>query len=119
MIRGIRGAITVEENTAAAMAEATQEMLRHILERNQLDTEVIASALFTVTADLDAMFPATAAREIGWDQVPMMCTNEIPVPGSLRRCIRVLLQVNTAVPQSDIRHVYLRKAVVLREDLNN
>ncbi|MDR3270959.1 MAG: chorismate mutase, partial [Peptococcaceae bacterium] len=92
MIRGIRGATTVEENSAPAMREATQEMLRLMMERNHLKTEEIAGAIFSVTQDLNAIFPAAAARDLGgWDQAPMLDTLEMPVVGSLPRCIRVLL----------------------------
>lgn len=116
-VRGIRGATTVEVNTAQAIREATQELVQTIVKENSLELEDIVSAIFTVTADLDADFPASAAREIGWDRVPLLCTTEIPVVGSMPGCIRVLLHVNTTLSQAEIRHVYLRKAVALRQDL--
>jgi chorismate mutase len=84
---------------------------------NALRSEDIASAFFTVTADLDATFPALAARQMGWQDVPLMCAREIDVPGSLRACIRVLLHVNTETPASAIKHVYLRGAIGLRENV--
>ena len=117
MVRGIRGATTVERNDAAEIREATMELLKMILAENQLCTEDLASAIFTVTSDLNADFPASSAREIGWQLVPLLCATEIPVPGGLARCIRVLLHVNTERSQREIRHVFLRNAVSLRKDL--
>ncbi|OLN30209.1 chorismate mutase [Desulfosporosinus metallidurans] len=117
MVRGIRGATTVERNDAAEIREATMELLKMILDENQLCTEDLVSAIFTVTSDLNADFPASSAREIGWQLVPLLCATEIPVPGALPRCIRVLLHVNTERSQREIRHVFLRNAVSLRKDL--
>ncbi len=116
--RGIRGATTVEANTAEAILDATGELLAAMVEANGLAAEDIASALFTVTADLDAAFPAQAARQLGWHQVPLLDAIEIPVPGSLPRCVRVLLHWNTSRGQAEIRHVYLRGAAGLRPDLD-
>jgi chorismate mutase len=117
-IRGVRGAITVDEDQADQLLAATQELLEAILAANPgMTKDEIASVLFTVTNDLCSAFPALAARRIGWDSVPMVCACEIPVPGSLPRCIRVLLHWNTDAPQSHIRHIYLRNAVRLRPDL--
>jgi chorismate mutase len=116
-VRGIRGAITTEANTAEAICSATLELVRVIVERNDLDTREIASAWFTLTPDLDAAFPASAARSLGWSDVPLICATEIPVPEALPRVIRVLLHYNTALPQSSMHHVYLRGACALREDL--
>lgn len=116
-MRGVRGAITVEENSAEQIRNATQELLKEILDRNSIRTEEIISAIFTVTPDLNADFPASSARDIGWDSVPMICSNEIPVPGSLPYCIRVLLHVDTSLSQQAIHHVYLREAQKLRRDL--
>ena len=117
-IRGIRGAITVTADETEQVLSATQELLTSILTANPaLQTENIASALFTVTEDITSTYPALAARQIGWDQVPMMCTREIPVPGGLPLCIRVLIHWNTELEQSVIQHVYLRDAVKLRPDL--
>jgi chorismate mutase len=116
--RGIRGATTVEANTAEAILDATGELLAALAEANGLAAEDIASAVFTVTADLDAAFPAQAARQLGWHQVPLLDALEIPVPGSLPRCVRVLLHWNTSRSQAEIRHVYLRGAAGLRPDLN-
>lgn len=116
--RGIRGAITVSADDKEEVLSATQELMRAILEANpDLRTEDIASAVFTVTEDIVSAYPALAARQIGWDLVPMMCAREIPVPNSLPLCIRVLIHWNTELPQADIHHVYLRDAVQLRPDL--
>jgi len=116
-MRGVRGAITVEENSAEKIRNATQELLSEILEKNSLSTEDIVSAFFTVTPDLDADFPASSARKMGWDLVPMLDSYEIAVPGALPHCIRVLLHVETPLSQKEIRHIYLREAGKLRKDL--
>ena len=116
--RGIRGATTIESDTKDNVLSATKELLEAILRVNSdLKTDDIASAIFTVTDDIVSAYPALAARQIGWTQVPMMCAREIPVEGSLRLCIRVLIHWNTEKPQSEIKHVYLREAVKLRPDL--
>ncbi len=115
--RGVRGATTAEANTAEAILAATAELLARIVEANGLAAEDLASAFFTVTPDLDAAFPAQAARQIGWAQVPLLDAREIPVPGSLPRCVRVLLHWNTGRSQAEVRHVYLRGAAGLRPDL--
>jgi len=115
--RGIRGAITVQENTAEKIIEATGLLLETIIRENEISPDDIASVLFTVTADLNAEFPAVAARKMGWKFVPLICATEIPVPGWLARCIRVLLHVNTEKSQEEIKHIYLGEAAVLRTDL--
>jgi len=116
--RGIRGATTVSADDKEQVLSATQELLASILAANpELRTEDIASVLFTVTEDIASAFPALAARQLGWDLVPMMCAREIPVPGSLPLCIRVLIYWNTEKEQQEIHHVYLRDAVKLRPDL--
>lgn len=115
--RGIRGAITVEKDTAAAILAATREMLACIVEENGVSARDVASAFFTVTPDLSAAFPAQAARELGWDQVALLDAQEVPVPGSLPRCVRVLVHWNTGKSQDAIHHVYLRGAASLRPDL--
>ncbi|CAA7602047.1 Chorismate mutase [Acididesulfobacillus acetoxydans] len=117
MVRGIRGATSVEENTAEEIRTATQELLQAIVRENNLALEEIVSAVFTVTPDLNAEFPASFAREIGWERVPLLCSTEIPVQGAMPLCIRVLLHVNTELTQKEIRHIYLRRAVSLRKDL--
>ncbi len=116
MCRGFRGATTVSENTEAAIAEATEEMLRALVEANGLEPEYIAAAWFTTTPDLNASFPATAARrQLGWTGVALMNSHEINVPGGLPMCIRVMLLVNTEKSQDEIQNVYLRGAVNLRQ----
>ncbi len=116
--RGIRGAITVIADQPDLILAATHELLGEIMRVNPgLQTEDIANALFTMTDDLVSVHPALAARQMGWEYVPMMCACEIPVPGSLPRCIRVLIQWNTDCAQKAISHVYLRDAVSLRPDL--
>jgi chorismate mutase len=112
--RGIRGATTVDHNEQAEILAATGELLLLMMSNNGLLVEDIASVIFTVTEDLDAVFPAQAARQIGWNEVALMCMREIPVPDSLGKCIRVLLHVNTTRSASEIQHVYLREAVSLR-----
>jgi chorismate mutase len=116
-VRGIRGATTVEANTPGAIAEATRELLIALIERNAIRREELASAWFTTTPDLTAEFPAYAARALGWVDVPLICAQEIPVPGALPRVVRVLLHYNTDLPQRAMHHVYLREAVALRRDL--
>ena len=117
-IRGIRGATTVTADEPELILQATRELLEEILaENDEMKPEDVASVVFTVTDDLNSTFPAQGARQMGWGLVPMMCAREIPVPGSLRRVIRVLVHWNTDVPQNKITHVYLRDAVKLRPDL--
>jgi len=117
-IRGVRGATTVAADEPDLILQATRELLEEILAENEdMKPEDIASAIFTVTDDLASTFPAQAARQMGWSLVPMLCAREIPVPGSLRRVIRVLVHWNTEVPQSGVTHIYLNDAVKLRPDL--
>jgi chorismate mutase len=115
-LRALRGATTVEENDADAILEATEELVAAVLERNQLQPEDLVSCIFTCTEDLDAEFPAVAARRIGLNQVPLLCTREIPVPGALPRVIRLLMHCYPA-DGVEPQHVYLRDAVNLRLDL--
>jgi chorismate mutase len=115
--RAIRGATTVESDTPEQIRRATRELLETIVARNAITSADVISAIFTVTHDLTSEFPAHAARELGWLDVPLLCTLEIPVPGSLAKCIRVLLHVESAAPRSEIRHVYLHDARALRPDL--
>jgi chorismate mutase len=115
--RGIRGATTVENNTANAILAATRELLACIVEANGVAVEDVASAVFTVTPDLTAAFPAQAARELGWRHVALLDAQEVPVPGSLPRCVRVLVHWNTDEPQAEIHHIYLHGAASLRPDL--
>lgn len=115
-VRGLRGATTVEKNDADAIIQATDELLAEISRVNSFKMKDVASAIFTVTGDLNAAFPAVAARRRGWTSVPMICSNEIPVVGSLPMCIRVLIHLNTTKAQDEMRHVYLRRASCLRPD---
>ncbi|GAC1404652.1 MAG: chorismate mutase [Candidatus Velthaea sp.] len=117
MTRGIRGAITVERDDPALILDATERMLRRIVERNGFEPDDVASALFTVTPDLISEFPAAAARRMGWTLVPLLNFTEIGVPGRLQRCIRVLVHINTTKSPADIEHIYLEGAQVLRPDL--
>lgn len=114
-VRGIRGATTVTANDAAAITEATAELLQALRGLNELQPEDIGYVWFTVTEDLDAAFPADAARaSLGWTDVPLICGREIPVPGSLRRCVRVLIAWNTSKPQSEVEHAFMHGARALR-----
>lgn len=117
MIRGVRGATTVEADTKDEILTATRQLLALMIRVNEIRSEDVASALFSVTADLNAEFPALAARQLGWLEVPMLCTHELSVPGSLQKCIRILVHWNTEKTQSQIQHVYIREAVRLRPDL--
>jgi chorismate mutase len=119
-VRAIRGAITVPENTEPAMASAVMELLDALEARNQLDPSCIISATFSVTRDLDAIFPAAVARRRPqWDSVALLDVQHMHVAGSLSRCIRVLLHVQMPAPHGDVYHAYLRGAEKLRPDLNN
>ena len=117
-VRAIRGAVTVDANTREAILAATRELVQAVVERNALSVDDMVSAIFTMTADLDAVFPAEAAREMGWNQVPLLNAREIAVPGSLPMCVRLMLHTYTDLPRERIQHVYLRDAVRLRPDLN-
>jgi chorismate mutase len=118
-VRGVRGATTVEANTREAILDATRELLGEIIRANALRTEDVASAYFTTTTDLNAEFPAVVARnEFGWTNIALMCGHEMDVPGSLRMCLRIMLLVNSDVPQDKVCHVYLRGAAALRPDLS-
>ncbi|HHY21283.1 MAG TPA: chorismate mutase [Bacilli bacterium] len=118
MIRGIRGATTVSENNELQMLAATEEMLAAMIIANQVEAEDVAQVIITVTDDLNATFPAKVLRSFdGWAYVPVMCAKEIAVPGSLPKCIRVMMTVNTNKEQKEIQHIYLNEAVKLRPDL--
>jgi chorismate mutase len=119
-IRGIRGATTVAVDRSDLIIAATLELLETMSQANpNLRSEDIASAFFTVTDDLASVHPAQAARKMGWNSVPMLCAREIPVPGSLPKCIRVLVHWNTDSAQNAIKHIYLHEAITLRPDLIN
>lgn len=115
--RGIRGAVSVDVNQADAIIAATRELLEQIVAANDLKLENVASVIFTATPDLDAAYPARAARDMGWVDLPLLCMQEMAVEAGLPRCIRVLVHCNTDVPPHQIRHVYLGQARTLRPDL--
>lgn len=117
-VRGIRGAITVTEDTEPAILEATRTLLEAIVTANGVEEDDVASILFTTTQDLTACFPAKAAREMGWNQVALLGFQEMNVPNSVNLCVRVLVHWNTTKPHSEIVHVYLRGAESLRPDLS-
>jgi chorismate mutase len=117
LLRALRGATTVDEDTPEQIRVRTHELLGLVMERNQLVEDDVVSVLFTATADVTSGFPATAAREVGFGAVPLMCAAEIPVPGSTPRCIRVLLHIYTPLDRGALRHVYLHGAQGLRDDL--
>jgi len=112
----VRGAITVEANTPAAIRAATHELLRALVEANQMDVNDIGGVFFTTTVDLNAEYPAVAARELGWHDVAILCGHEMNVPGGMPRCLRVMVLWNTTRSPQEIRHVYLREAQALRPD---
>jgi chorismate mutase len=116
-IRAIRGATTVLADEPDVIAAGTRELLARMMMLNDLRAEDVVSVIFTVTADLRSEFPARAARDLGWVDVPLLCTVEIPVPNALARCIRVLMHVETTRPRDAMKHVYLREARTLRPDL--
>lgn len=118
-VRGIRGATTVARNGETEILTATRELLDEMIAANDLQPEDVCSLIITVTHDLDAAFPARAVRVVeGWELVPLMCSLEIPVPGSLPLCIRFMMQVNTEKLQKDMVHIYLHEAKKLRPDLS-
>lgn len=118
MIRGIRGAITIKENSAEEISLATERVVKEVIKENDILPNSVASVLISVTDDVNAGFPAKVLRQLdGWKYVPVMCMREIPVPGSLPKCIRVMFHVNTDINQEQIKHVYLEGAQVLRPDL--
>jgi chorismate mutase len=117
MVRGVRGAITVSENATEAILEATTEALEALIELNGIEEDAVASVLFTTTPDLDACYPAKAARNLGWRQVALMGFQEANVPDGLKMCVRVLIHWNTEKEIHEIKHVFLRGAAALRPDL--
>lgn len=118
-VRGVRGAITVDVNEENTILNATIEMLNKIVADNEIIPDDICSVFITVTGDLDESFPARAIRQMaGWELVPLMCALEVPVKGSLERCIRLMVHINTEKTQAEIRHVYLNGAQTLRPDLS-
>jgi chorismate mutase len=117
-VRGIRAAATVEANDASEIREITLEMVAKLVQENNVNPDHIASVFITVTGDLDQAFPAQAIRQLpGWELVPLMCALEVPVKGSLQKCVRLMVLVNTEKTQQEIQHIYLGGAKVLRPDL--
>ncbi len=114
--RGIRGATTAEDNTPEEILKATRQLLALMIRENGIEPADVASAIFSTTVNLDAEFPALAARQLGWFDVALMCVHELDVPGSLRRCIRILLHWNTDKPAEEVVHVYVKGARRLRPD---
>ena len=114
--RGIRGATTADSNTREDILKATRELLALMIRLNGIRPDDVASAIFSTSTDLNAEFPALAARQLGWFNVALMCYHELDVPGSLRRCVRILLHWNSDVPSSEIVHVYVKDARNLRPD---
>ena len=116
MVRGVRGATTAEANTREAILAATGELLSLMIEANKIEADDVASAIFTTTVDLNADYPALAARALGWHDVALMCMHEMNVPHGLKMCIRILLHWNTEVAADDVKHVYIKGAINLRPD---
>jgi len=117
--RGVRGATTATSNDRDEILTATRQLLALMIRLNDIDPKDVTSAIFSTTRDLDCEFPALAARQLGWLDVPLMCTNEIHVPGSLEKCIRILIHWNTTKSQKEITPVYTNEAVRLRPDLSD
>lgn len=118
LCRGVRGATTADANTREEILTATRQLLALMIRVNGIQPQDVGSAVFSLTRDLDAEFPALAARQLGWLDVPLLCTYEVDVPGSLRKCVRVLIHWNTDKPQHEITHIYIKDAVRLRPDLS-
>lgn len=116
-MRAIRGAITVEKNSKQAILVATKKLLTELIKENQIKKEELVSIIFTATADLNQVYPAVAARTLGFKLVPLMCYQEMNVKGSLEKCIRVMVFINRDCTLKDINHIYLKKAKKLRPDL--
>lgn len=117
MFRGVRGATTVNSNTADAILTATKELLRTMIDANKIEEDFVASVVFTTTPDLTAVYPAKAARELGWGRTALLGCQEMEVPGGLAHCIRILIHWNTTKTLDEIQHVFLHNAVRLRPDL--
>ena len=116
--RGVRGATTIADNSREDILSGTRQLLALLIRRNEIDPKDIANVLFSATQDIDAEFPALAARQLGWLEVPMLCSNEMHIPGSLPRCVRVMILWNTEKAQNEIHHVYIHGAKKLRPDLS-
>ena len=118
-VRGVRGATTADANDRESILTAARQLLALMIRLNGIQTADVASAIFTVTKDLDSEFPALSARQLGWLDVPLLCSYEISVPGGLQKCIRILVHWNTERAQKMIQHVYIKDAVKLRPDLSD
>jgi chorismate mutase len=116
-VRAIRGATTVENNDSVEIIDETKKLLNEIIKKNSIEIEDVVSVIFTMTDDLNASFPAIAARQIGWSDIPLMCMRELDIENSLEKCIRVMFHINTNLNRDEIKHVYLNNAKVLRPDL--
>lgn len=117
LLRGLRGATTCETDSPDEIRIATQELILAMMERNELEHDDVVSVILTTTPDLTSSFPATAARGVGFGDIPLLCASEIAVPGSMSRCVRILMHVYTTRERTEMRHVYLRNAQALRDDL--
>lgn len=118
LVRGIRGATTVDKNESTEIVNNVAELLSALVEANKIDIEDIGAVIFSSTPDVNSAFPAIAARNLGWTEVPLFGTQEIDSPNGVAHCIRVLILLNTDLPQKAIKHLYLRGAIVLRQDIN-
>jgi chorismate mutase len=116
-VRAVRGAVQVDANERDAILEATAELVTEVMSRNGLSTDQVISVIFSATGDLDAEFPALAARKLGFQEVPLLCCAEIPVPGAMPRVVRLMMHVETELPRPEVQHVYLRGAAALRLDI--
>jgi chorismate mutase len=116
-VRAVRGAVQVEANERAAILEGTAELVTEVMSRNNLGTDQVISVIFSATADLDAEFPALAARKLGFQEVPLLCCSEIPVPSAMPRVVRLMMHVETDLSRAQVQHVYLRGAAALRLDI--
>jgi chorismate mutase len=116
-LQGLRGATTCASDTPEEIGSATQELLRGMMDRNDLSHDDVVSVIFTTTTDLTSAFPATGARAVGFGDIPLLCASEINVPGSMPHCVRILMHVYTTRSRTELRHVYLRNAQGLRDDL--
>ena len=118
-VRGIRGAVNVENNTKEEILKETKVLLKEMVEKNNVKVDDVCSIFFSVTTDLTAEFPAIAARQLGFSHTPLLCLTEIPVPKSLGKVVRILVHYNTNTPQKDIKHIYLKEAIKLRPDISS
>lgn len=117
MMRALRGATTVDDDTPEQVQDRVVELLREVFDRNGVDHDDLVSILFTATEDVHSLFPATAARTVGLGDVPMLCARELDIPGATRRCIRVMVHLESPRTRAELRHVYLHGATTLRDDL--